>query len=69
MIKVMSIENNDLNTNDYLVSLFADTKAEVEAGGEIVGLPQNAGIEFGSKVITADGQLAYMQSDGNWKWQ
>ena len=68
MIKVKAIENTDANTNDYLIVAFADTKAEVDNGGKFIGLPEGAGIEMGSKVMTADGELAYMKSDGTWNW-
>ncbi len=69
MIKVQTLENTDANTNDYYVSAFADTKAEVVNGDPFIGLPEGARIEMGSQVLTASGELAFMKSDGTWKWQ
>lgn len=68
MIKCMSMENTDSNENSYKVKLFADTKDEVVEGAEIVGLPQDATIEMGSTVVTADADVAFRKSDGTWNW-
>ena len=68
MIKVTKFINTDLNTNSYLVSAFADTKSEVTPSAEIVGLPKDATIEMGSMIYTADGDVAFMKSDGTWNW-
>lgn len=67
MIKVTELTNTDANNNSYLISAFADTKAEV-ATGEFVGLPANAEIEMGSDIMTASGEMAFMKSDGTWNW-
>ena len=68
MIKVQSLENTDANDNSYKVKLFADTKQEVTSGAEIIGLPQGATIEMGSTVVTADADVAFMKSNGEWNW-
>lgn len=68
MIKVQSLENTDANENSYKVKLFADTKQEVTSGAEIIGLPQGATIEMGSTVVTADADVAFMKSNGEWNW-
>ena len=68
MIKVVTIENTDANSNSYKVSLFADTREEVVPGAEIVGMPEGATIEMGSDVFTSDSQMAFMKSDGQWNW-
>lgn len=68
MIKVQQLENTDSKSNDYYVKAFADTREEVDNGGEFIGLPEGAGIEMGSSVMTASGELAFMQSDGHWNW-
>ena len=68
MIKVQSLENTDANDNSYKVKLFADTKDEVTSGAEIIGLPQGATIEMGSTVVTADADVAFMKSNGEWNW-
>jgi hypothetical protein len=49
-------------------SLFADTKAEVVPGAEIMGLPQGVRMSLGSDVMTAAGEMAFRKSDGTWNW-
>ena len=68
MIKVMSLQNTDNDPNTYLISAFADTKEEVTPTAKFIGLPEGGRIEFGSKVLTAKGDLGYMQSDGTWNF-
>lgn len=68
MIKCQSMENTDTDQNSFKVKLFADTKEEVVAGAEIVGFPEGATIEMGSTVVTADADIAFMKSDGQWNW-
>lgn len=48
------------------VSLFADSQADVtdEAVSEAVGME----VQPGSSVLTADGKLAFLKSDGTWNW-
>ena len=65
MITVTELKKMSKNT--YLISAFADTKAEV-ATGDFVGLPKNATIAASSDVMTASGELAFMKSDGTWNW-
>ena len=67
MIRVTELKNSDTNENSFLISAFADTKAEV-ATGKFIGLPENAEIEMGSDIMTASGEMAFMKSDGNWSW-
>lgn len=67
MIKTRTIELNHIDkTAD--VSLFSDTKSEVTSSAEIKGLPAGYVIAQGSNVITADGDVAFMKSDGTWNW-
>lgn len=68
MIKVRNFKNTDANPNTYEISAFADTKSEVTPSAEFIGLPPNAEIEMGSSIMTANGELAFMQSDGTWNW-
>lgn len=68
MIKCKKMENTDSNENSFTVSLFADTKEEVVPGAEIVGFPANATMEIGSTCMTAEGNFAFMKSDGIWNW-
>ena len=67
MIKVQEIQNTDEDPNTYKISAFADTKDEV-ATGTFIGLPEGASIEMGSTIMTANGELAFTKSDGNWNW-
>ena len=69
MIKVKSISLNPSTMKAEAV-LFSDTKAEVESTevSEIQGFPANYELDFGSSVMTASGELAYMKSDNNWNW-
>ena len=67
MIRVTELRNTDTDPNTFRISAFSDTKAEV-ASGTFIGLPTNATIEMGSSVITADGDVAFMKSDGTWNW-
>ena len=67
MIRVTELKNTDSDDNSYFISAFSDTKSEV-ASGTFVGLPEDATIEMGSSVMTADGEMAFMKSDGTWKW-
>lgn len=48
------------------VQLFADAKTDVttEAVAEVVGRE----VQMGSSVITADGDIAFLKSDGTWNW-
>lgn len=66
MIKVTSIKSGLNNKAD--VTLFADTKSEVTSGMVIEGLPDGVTIDFGSSVITAAGEIAFLKSDGTWNW-
>ena len=67
MIKVTQITNRYVN-NEVQVSLFSDTKTEVTPSATIEGLPENAVIAQGSTVVTADGEVAFMKSTGEWNW-
>lgn len=66
MIKVTSIKQGVGNKAD--VSLFADTKTEVTTGMTVIGLPEGVEPAFGSSVITASGEVAFLKSDGTWNW-
>lgn len=69
MIKVTSSQT-DPSTKKATVSLFSDTKAEVDTTevSDIVGFPKEYQIDIGSSIITAAGDFAFMKSDGNWSW-
>ena len=50
------------------VTLFADAKADVTTGMTVIGLPEGIEPAFGSSVITASGDIAFLKSDGTWNW-
>ena len=66
MIKVTSIKQGLGNTAD--VTLFADAKSDVSDEMVVVGLPEGIVPAFGSSVITASGDVAFLKSDGTWNW-
>ena len=70
MIKVMEIRNTDADNRTVKVSLFSDTKDEVATTSldDVIGFPSGMSVEFGSDLITADGDVAFMKSDGTWNW-
>ena len=69
MIKVKSVTLNP-SAMEADVSLFADTKAEVDTTAltDIVGFPKNYTIAFGSSIMTSEGEMAFMKSTGVWNW-
>lgn len=67
MIVVKEVKRN-YETKKAEISAFADTKEEVDAGGEFVGMPEGFDIEVGSDLMTASGELAFMKSNGEWNW-
>ena len=68
MIKVKGeVVLNEL-TKTALVSLFADTKEEVIDDLEVNDIPAGYSIEFGSSVLTSNGDLAFRKSDNTWNW-
>lgn len=69
MIRILKATQSSLATpNEYRFDLAADTKYEVENGGTIEGMPENAVIGLGSTVYTAAAEVALRQSDGTWLW-
>ena len=66
MIKVTSLSSS---TDEKVeVVLFADSKSDVTDDMEIVGMPDGAVPAPGSSVITADGDVGFLKSDGTWSW-
>ena len=74
MIKLKSVNNAKIlpdGTRKVDANLFADTKTEVTnsiTGADVDGLLSTDKIDFGSFVMTASAEYAYMQSSGEWKW-
>ena len=75
MVRVDNIETSFGNVQK--VNLFADSKSEItqvdmdtgQTDMVIVGLQPNVKLTMGSMVITADGDAAFLKSDGTWRWQ
>lgn len=53
--------------NEYQIQAFADTKEEVVPGATFFGMPSGV-MQHGSSVITADGDIGFLKSDGTWNW-
>ncbi len=72
MIKVEEITKIVRRTNGEIasvkISAFADTKSEVTANAHYEGLPEGASIMFGSSIMTAEGDVGFMKSNGSWNW-
>lgn len=68
MVKVKGNISLNPNTKEAEVSLFSDTKNEVTSQMEVPDIPEGYTIAAGSSVLTADGDMAFMKSDGNWNW-
>lgn len=54
--------------NQYEVSIFADSKEDLVDGAPIHNLPSSWVMQPGSQCITADGEVAFLKSDGKWNW-
>lgn len=66
-VKVQSLIEYEQN-NEIEVLLFADTKEEVTDDMEIEGIPEGKVISYGSSLITASGDIAFLKSDGTWNF-
>jgi hypothetical protein len=68
MVKVTDIKL-DTTKKEATVSLFADTKTDVTSSTDsIVGFPKGYTISQGSDVMTAEADMAFMKSTGEWNW-
>ena len=66
MIRVTSITHPI--DGEAIITAFADAKTDVTQGATFIGLPENTTITFGSSIITADGDVAFLKSNGTWNW-
>lgn len=66
MVKVLDYNSNF--TGKSVCTLFADTKEEVTANMVIVNLPDGVVPDSGSSVITASGEVAFLNSSNEWVW-
>lgn len=69
IVKVLKITKYK-NDRPYMADIYAfsDTKEEVVPGATYEGLPEGCLIEAGSFLMTANGKIASMKSDGTWNW-
>ena len=71
MIVVNEWKNSDAKPTTYKISAFADTKSEIATAtfADYIGLPSDATkIEIESDIMTANGEFAFMKSNGQWNW-
>ena len=66
MIKLLSMKS-ELD-GKAIITAFADAKSDVTSGMVIEGLPANVEPAFGSSIITASGDVAFLKSDDTWNW-
>ena len=66
MVKVTSIKH-PIN-GEAIITGFADAQADVGPSMQIEGLPEGVKIAYGSSIITAKGEIAFLKSDGTWNW-
>lgn len=66
MVKVLDYNSNF--TGKSVCTLFADTKEEVSADMVILNLPDGVVPDSGSSVITASGDVAFLNSSNEWVW-
>lgn len=48
--------------------LFADSQDDIKPDMEIINMPEGYELAFGSSVLTAEGDVAYLKSDKTWNW-
>lgn len=59
----------DMGDGTFRVELFSDTKEEVtDTPTDVVGMPDGTKIAMESTVLTANGEVAFMKSTGEWNW-
>ena len=72
MVKVTDTSKTVKNTKTMkaTVSLFADSKTDLDGitESDIVEFPRGYEIDWGSSVMTADGEVGFLKSDGTWNW-
>lgn len=59
---------NEALSKDYIIQAFADAKEDVDESMVIERMPSDWEPQAGSSIITADGDVAFLKSDGTWNW-
>jgi hypothetical protein len=65
MVKVVNIKREQ---EKAIIVAFADSKSDVTSGMEVIGLPEGTEIAWGSSILTADGDVGLLDSEGTWHW-
>lgn len=65
MIKIIDIQGNAPDRKIYV--FFADAKADVTSQA-IAEIGLNGPIDVGSIAYTANGEVAFLKSNGEWNW-
>ncbi len=68
MVKVIKVISVDREAKEAQVDLFADTRTEITDEMEIQGMLMGFSPGFGSSVLTANGEIGFLKSDGTWNW-
>jgi len=55
-------------TMKIVANLYADAKEDVTDNMEVIGIPNGYTLDVESSVMTANGEVAFMKSDGTWNW-
>lgn len=63
MVRIDSVKSR--NGDKIVAVLFADDKTDMVSGLKFAG---NLECDFGSRVVTADGDVGQLDSDGTWHW-
>ena len=66
MVKLTSIKHE--SGNKAYITAFADTQEDVTSSMTVEGLPEGTEIAYGSSIITAKAEVAFLKSDGTWNW-
>lgn len=71
-VKGLTVESMENGKRNVVVSLAADTSAEVDAcgasGENVKGLNADDVIVLGSTALCADGSFGLINSSGQWNW-
>lgn len=62
---------SDDGTKLITTTLFADAKTEVLdtiTGEDVLGVEDDVDFDFGTLVLTADGESAFLNSSHEWEW-
>ena len=70
MVRLMAILDQRIDTDGTkfaVVSLFAESKDDLSDDMEVLGMPKDMTIDWGSRCTTADDDFLKLTSSGEWK--